>query len=376
MRYDIIIAGGGAAGLSFVHHLLKRDLNDVRILIIDKDLKQTNDRTWCYWTTEPDDFAPILKASWNSLTFTNYEFTRTQSLGTYQYNCLQGIDFYNFIFEEIRDNPQISFIQEDVKSIIPAESHVSVVCNDQKFVTSYVIDSISLPTKNTLQGICLFQNFAGWTVETSDEHLDCAAPTLMDFRCKTQTPPGFFYILPFAKNNALIEFTRFDKSPVISPEYECHLQDYIEQTLGIHTYSVKAVEKGSIPMANHPFPAKNGDRVYRVGTAGGDTKPTTGYTFRNIQKHVNAVLDELQGIPTMDHTVKRFAFYDDLLLNIMHDKPELVTQIMGDLFAHNDFSQILKFLDEETHLIEEVPLLTSLPWKPFLLALYQQKISL
>lgn len=129
-------------------------------------------------------------------------------------------------------------------------------------------------------------------------------------------------------------------------------------------------------MTNHPFPTKNGDRIFRVGTAGGDTKPTTGYTFKNIQKHVNAVLDELQGIPTMEHPVRRFAFYDDLLLNIMKNKPELVAQIMGDLFANNDFSQILKFLDEETHLVEEVPLLTSLPWKPFLLALYQQKVAL
>jgi len=48
--YDYIIAGGGCAGLSLVMRMLKEpQLSTKKILIIDKDSKQLNDRTWCYW---------------------------------------------------------------------------------------------------------------------------------------------------------------------------------------------------------------------------------------------------------------------------------------------------------------------------------------
>ena len=51
-------------------------------------------------------------------------------------------------------------------------------------------------------------------------------------------------------------------------------------------------EFGIIPMTNADFPFfKNG--MYYIGTAGGQTKASTGYTFRFIQKQADAIVEQL-----------------------------------------------------------------------------------
>ena len=52
-HYNFILAGGGAAGLSLAVQLASSPLKDQSILIIDRDRKQANDRTWCFWARTP-----------------------------------------------------------------------------------------------------------------------------------------------------------------------------------------------------------------------------------------------------------------------------------------------------------------------------------
>ena len=50
MKYDFIIAGAGCAGLSLLYRILQEPaLQNKSVLIIDKDTKNSNDRTWCFW---------------------------------------------------------------------------------------------------------------------------------------------------------------------------------------------------------------------------------------------------------------------------------------------------------------------------------------
>ena len=60
-QYDYIVTGGGCAGLSFIMHLLNEpQLADKRILLIEKELKNQNDRTWCYWERGEGFFEEII----------------------------------------------------------------------------------------------------------------------------------------------------------------------------------------------------------------------------------------------------------------------------------------------------------------------------
>ena len=59
--FDYIIAGGGAAGLSLAWNLSRSEiLRNKTVLIIDRDDKKRNDRTWGFWTKDFVDFDDIL----------------------------------------------------------------------------------------------------------------------------------------------------------------------------------------------------------------------------------------------------------------------------------------------------------------------------
>ena len=63
MKYDYIIAGSGCAGLSLLHKILQTpSLQNKSILVIDKDQKKSNDRTWCFWEKNPGPFESIVYA--------------------------------------------------------------------------------------------------------------------------------------------------------------------------------------------------------------------------------------------------------------------------------------------------------------------------
>ena len=49
-RYDMIFLGGGCAALSLLVRLLNSgQFSGYRFLVIDRDRKTANDRTWCFW---------------------------------------------------------------------------------------------------------------------------------------------------------------------------------------------------------------------------------------------------------------------------------------------------------------------------------------
>ena len=51
-HFDIIICGGGAAGLLLAHGLIQNNAFDhLSIVLIEKERKNQNDRTWCFFNT-------------------------------------------------------------------------------------------------------------------------------------------------------------------------------------------------------------------------------------------------------------------------------------------------------------------------------------
>ena len=77
IKYDYIIAGSGCAGLSLLYRILnEQSLNKKNILVIDKNQKNINDRTWCFWENKEGIFNSIVTHKWNTLEFLNPDFTQ------------------------------------------------------------------------------------------------------------------------------------------------------------------------------------------------------------------------------------------------------------------------------------------------------------
>ncbi len=160
-------------------------------------------------------------------------------------------------------------------------------------------------------------------------------------------------------------------------EYEKALKNYIEEKLGLLSYRIEEREFGVIPMTNIHF-TKRENNCINIGTAGGQTKGSSGYTFNFIQKHSAAIVGSLL---KYDHPFgvqdisNRFHFYDSILLSILEEGSLSGADIFTDLFKKNKPQQVLKFLDNETSITEEINIIRSLPILPFLKAAFRQILS-
>src|SRR5258706_10713868 len=85
-EYDYIIAGAGCAGLSLAVHMIHSGkFSDKKILIVDKEEKNKNDRTWCFWETGPGLFEPLVYQKWKQVWFHGDKFSKLLSLQPYEY---------------------------------------------------------------------------------------------------------------------------------------------------------------------------------------------------------------------------------------------------------------------------------------------------
>jgi lycopene beta-cyclase len=131
----------------------------------------------------------------------------------------------------------------------------------------------------------------------------------------------FMYILPFAKNEALFEYTLFSKDLLPYDDYKLAIEKYLEERNITH-YEIVEKEQGSIPMTCYKFWEHNSKNIINIGTAGGWSKASTGFTFKNTTKKTAQLITHLkQNKPLPEfHKVNKFWFYDLLLLDILSKK--------------------------------------------------------
>jgi len=378
--YDFIFAGGGAAGLSLAYHILRSPLRDRRILIIDPENKQSNDRTWCFWYDRPTHFSPIYYRSWRKVGFRAPEYSADIDLGPLRYHMLRGIDFYQFTRSELAARPNIDFLQASVEQVIEAPDGVLVSAAGQTYQASWLFDSRFRTSDLTLQPEryhYLQQHFLGWEIETEQECFDPSLPFLFDFRTPQVGDMRFMYLLPFEPNRALVEFTLFSPTLLTQDAYEQALRAYITRQLKTDRYRIIAAEKASIPMTDHPLPRRAGERILNIGTRGGRVKPSSGYAFLRIQHDSAAIVRSLEknqhpfAIPSAP---ARFRLVDTLMLQILKNRGDLSVQVFTDLFRKNPIQRLLRFMDESANPLETLQIMASVPTWPFLTALYRVKV--
>jgi lycopene beta-cyclase len=374
-QYDYIIAGAGCAGLSLAVHMIHSGkFTDKKILIVDKEEKNKNDRTWCFWEPEPGLFEPVVYQRWKQVWFHGNDFSKLLFLSPYEYKLVRGIDFYNHCFDLIKNQSNIDILFGEVKEIKMDGEVATLKLNGEKFSAGYIFNSIQFD-KPILKKkeYYLLQHFKGWVIETENPAFISGEATLMDFRMDQQHGTTFVYVMPFSATNALVEYTLFTEKLLEPYEYEKGLKEYITNYLRVHSYRITETEFGVIPMTNHRFPANEGN-IINIGSAGGQTKGSSGYTFRFIQKNSAEIVERLsRGKHPAGKPIKRkYYFYDSVLLNILHNKKLSGQEIFSDLFQKNKPQQVLRFLDNESSLSDELKIISSLPTWPFLKAALKQ----
>lgn len=375
-QYDYIFTGSGLSALMTVYKMiLSQKFQTKSILLLDKNAKQTNDRTWCFWEQKETLWENSISKKWNSVLFANADFKRNLELHPFQYNKIQGLDFYNQLLELIVNQKNIDFVQEKVLAIEESESIVLVKTESQSYSCSQVFNSIYNPSLVTNQSKypLLQQHFVGWFIKTEKPIFNPDQATFMDFSVAQKGNTRFMYVLPISETEALLEYTLFSKDLLSKEEYETEIENYI-QKLGIQNYKIVEKEFGNIPMTCYPFWKHNTQNVINIGTAGGWTKASTGFTFKNSDQKSTELVSflETQTDFRKFHKKTKFWWYDLLLLDILDQKNETGAAIFSALFQKGNAPLILKFLDEKTSFWEDLQVIWKCPKGLFINALLKR----
>jgi len=374
LHYDYIIIGAGAAGLMLADTMSKDDFfSGKSILLLDKDLKQTNDRTWCFWEKGKGQFDDIVHKTWNHVYFAGKQFSKRFNINPYTYKMVRGIDFYNRILKQIEKHPNIIFKKAHVTHVADNGDEVTVVTETDTYTGKNVFNSIFSYEMATHQNKypVLQQHFIGWFVKTKKPIFDSDQATYMDFSIPQEGNTRFMYVLPTSENDALVEYTLFSEHLLPKAEYESAIEHYIANELGCSDYEIVDREMGSIPMTAYDFKEHHTKNIRFIGTAGGWAKPSTGYTFRSTAKKIPKLVAHIktgQPLDTLNYKTK-FWFYDLLFLDVLHKNNAGGYVVFETLFKNRKPQQVFKFLDEETSFAEDVANMMGSPKIRFIKAL-------
>ena len=363
--YDYIICGAGASGLILASSMLDdKYFSNKKILLIEKENKNLNDRTWSFWEGKNGKFDDLVSKSWSYAKFKSFNTNLEFNLDPFIYKTIRSSDFYKKLFSKIKLSKQIKIENLEVKEIISEKNKVIIHTKSDEFIGKYVFSSIL--KKDLLKNSSfpfLKQHFEGWFIKTNKSFFDKNKTTLMDFSINQKNETRFIYILPFKSNEALIEFTLFTKSILKNSEYEKVLKEYLNNK-EIDSYEILEKEKGVIPMTCYPFEKHNNSRVLFIGTAGGWTKASSGYTFKNIITKTELLINFLKREKDLSkfNLRSRFNFYDLILIDVLYNYNHLGDKIFSSLFRNNKPYKVLNFLDEKTNLIDELKIMYSFPW--------------
>lgn len=363
-HFDYIIIGNGMAGLQLALALANDTFFDSKtIALIDKDTKSTNDKTWSFWEKGSSKWDDLVSKTWTKAFFNTSKQQIKLDLETYSYKSIRSIDFYNHAKNILETKTNFTFIIDSITTIV--ESTVSKIEGESKiYHANHIFDS-RIPEayfeKNN-KYIKIHQHFKGWIIETDSDVFDPDSFTMMDYSIKYNNDTTFTYVLPFSKREALIEFTFFTPYTIEDFEYDHYLKKYISDILNIDEYSIKETEIGNIPMTNFPFHNYHTKSITKIGTAAGWVKGSTGYAFKHTEKKVKKIIQNIKQnkTPSIGLTNKKYLFYDKIFLNVLKTNNQKGEWIFNKFYSKNTIKNMLSFLDEESKLLDDISIMSSL----------------
>jgi lycopene beta-cyclase len=352
-EFDYVIIGGGCAGLSLAYELeVNNKLKDKTLAIIEPRKEYKRDKTWSFWKVFNHNFEDCIIKSWNNFTINTSENSYELNTKKFPYQSIDSGKFYKKINLKLASNSNISFF----KNLNEINSKKSIVFNS---VFEGEIDKSKL-----------WQHFQGVEIETSKDIFDDEILNLMDFHCDQRNNVHFFYTLPFSKNKALIETTWLSNLENHNlMDYDLQLENYIKNNLRIKNYKIKFVEKGAIPLF-YPLVKKN-DKIINIGSVGGMTRLSTGYTFLNIQEHSKYILKNIDKIDKVEkyNLGQKYKFLDNIFLKVLKNNPEKMPNIFCKMFKCSP-NTVIKFLSNKSNILEDINIISKMPKLIFIKALF------
>jgi lycopene beta-cyclase len=352
-EFDYIIIGGGCAGLSLAYELnLHQKLNDKTLAIIEPRDNYTKDKTWSFWKIFSHNFEDCVKKSWTNFTINIPGHTKHLECKNTPYQTIDSGLFYDKTIESLKQNKNIFFLKN---------------LNEININNSFVFNSVESTANSKGK---LWQHFSGFEIETKKNFFDEEIFNLMDFDCEQKDSVHFFYTLPYSKKRALVETTWIsDLKNSSLQDYDEQLNNYIKDHLKIKDFTINYKEVGAIPLFNIDYIKK--PNQINIGTVGGMTRLSTGYTFLNIQEHSKYIRKNLDNIQNASLFTlgKKYQFLDNIFLKVLKNNPKDMGQIFFKMFDCPS-ETVVNFLSNKSNLREDLSIISKMPKLKFLRQLF------
>ncbi|WP_179334670.1 lycopene cyclase family protein [Winogradskyella costae] len=376
LKYDYIILGAGASGLMLACRMAQDAyFNSKSILILDQTKDKGNDRTWCFWEEGVGEWDELLVRSWKNVYFGSDGFSKVISIAPYTYKMIRSEAFYKSLWGTINSKSNFKFIEDTVDNFTELENGVQVISKNGTHFGSKIFNSLPNPEayKSQNKYPLIHQHFVGWFVRTKADLIDDSVATIMDFTVPQNGNTRFMYVLPLDKKTALFEYTLFSKDLLSFSEYEDAIKDYLHKR-NILDYEIIEKERGNIPMTSFKFNELNSQHVLNIGTSGGWTKASSGYTFTNSAKKTKEIVSFLKNNQDLSQFSKqdKYSFYDLILLDVLAHHNKEGAALFSSMFKKTNIKTIFKFLDEESNLLEDVKIILSVPPTRFIQAFFKR----
>lgn len=380
-HYDYIIAGGGGSGLITAFRMSRDPWFDNKsILIIEKEQTKGNDRTWCYWEAGGGEWDHLIQYQWKKIYFGSPSVQLHTEIDPFQYKMLRSSDLYTFLNNEIHKKKNFTFVKEEVTAIREFQEYAEVATSSHLYKSDYILNSI--PQFNPIHHEDVFpylkQHFVGWFIKSDKPVFNPEEAVFMDFDIPQDGNTRFIYVLPFSSTEALVEYTLFSEDLLSYDQYEEGIKAYMEAK-GISKYHILEKESGNIPMTCFPFHHANGHRILHIGSAGGWTKASTGFTFRNITKNSVSLISFLKTEKPLKqfYNSAKYRYYDQIFIEVLANNNACGVEVFSSLFRSVPVPLILRFLNDETTLAEDLKIiLKTKPKTDFTAAFFRTALKL
>ena len=152
-------------------------------------------------------------------------------------------------------------------------------------------------------------------------------------------------------------------------DYDRQIRDYIENNLNLKDYEITYKEEGAIPLF-YPKYEKEKNKI-NIGTAGGMTRLSTGYTFLNIQEHSKYIRENIENITNVKkyRISNKYQFLDEIFLRVLEKHPEKMPEIFFKMFKASP-KTVIKFLSNKSNFFEDLSIISKMPKIIFFKALF------
>lgn len=373
-HYDLIILGGGCAGLSLALRLAELGEQSPKTLIIEKRQAYSNDRTWCFWDEGNPALTEWADHTWSSFKVQLGDKQLVKNCSKNPYVMISAKTFYTRAIQNITANVQRFTLNKDesVLTIIKQANQTwRITTNMGVYTANHIVDT--RPASQIYDDMSLlWQSFIGFEIEVSQDLFDAQQFILMDIEQHFKNGLGFIYVLPVTPNRALIEYTVFCEQAMSANS----LQPYLDLALSRYTkhaeYKVLRKECGQLPMGNQTVKKSDDPSYIFAGLYAGAARPSSGYAFQRIQgwaKLCAQSWSQHQSFIPAPKDPALTAMMDDIFLHVLKSNPAAAATLFFSFFSKAKLISTIRFLSDHATITDLGSIIFSMPTVLFLKSL-------